>query len=165
MHLAFLLFIFHPSHDQSNRSPSFYSTTFQNLPSISELLSSVPIPAPYKAVEVSSNLLVKVFFFSFFIAPLNVDCCLLMFCAKVGPHNFPHVFMFFRFLLTATRSTFAADQQQHSEMASHSHSFNFKKFLHFCSYEFSSFLFVCLRVQNFASIKKIGKASILYTYF
>jgi hypothetical protein len=116
-------------------------------------------------VEVSSNLLVKVFFFSFFIAPLNVDCCLLMFCAKVGPHNFPHVFMFFRFLLTATRSTFAADQLQHSEMVLHSHSCTFKKFLHFCSYEFSSFLFVCLRVQISLPYRIMGTASILYTYF
>ena len=39
-------------------------------------------------------------------------------------------------------------------MASPSHRCTFKKFLHFCSSEFSSFLFVCLRVQNFASIKK-----------
>ena len=60
MQRAFLLFIVHLSHDRSNSSsPTSSSATFQNFPGISDLLSSVPVPAPNKAALVSSNLLAK----------------------------------------------------------------------------------------------------------
>ena len=53
------LTLLHFSHDWSNRSPSFSSTTFQNLPDMYDLFSSILVSVPCKAVIQVSTLLVS----------------------------------------------------------------------------------------------------------
>ena len=97
---------------------------------------------------------------------INVDCCLLMLCAKRWPiylSSCPSCSS--DSFLQPQHSAFAEDQLQHSQVASLSHSFTITKFLHFCSSECQLFFIHLSEDPNFTSIYKNGYSQYIIYLF